>query len=90
MMFGYQARLPIDLEHIPDDDEASDPAENYDHSVAERLKAVSSTLITCRNEGLANLKKAQKKQKAAYALKHPPPKPFEVGDKVSIRHRLHA
>lgn len=81
-MFGAEPRLPVDFQY-PTRLEA-DPKDDYANALERRLIDISEKLIEQRSQGIANLHKAQGRQKAQYDAKHQGTY-YDVGDEVKCK-----
>ena len=65
LLYGVQAKIPVELDKVPDDTDIETAAE----AVSDRATALADHLNGKREQALSNIAKAQDKQKRQYDIK---------------------
>ena len=83
LMFSRQPKLPIELE-IPINGSQQSAVADAEPSFEEKVKKMLKIRRSIKAEAMANIEKAQERQKKYYDQKHKPAE-FAIGDKVLLR-----
>lgn len=81
LMYGVQARLPVDLQDQSTTDVGDEDAETFAKAVTTRAKTATDLLRKTRDEAVKNIENAQATQKKQYDIKRRPAT-FDLGDRV--------